>query len=309
MCRRPRGRPGVSYFALMRRAGRCVRIIGRHTFGMAKTPSSPLPAIPTVTTIDGVVEAIGSIVDWSISVSSRLGYFAALYKRITTAIGTAASQGKFEDAARMQRFDVTFASRYFDALNGYFHPHQYAKPTRSWRATFDAASRPEPIILQHMWAGVNAHIELDLGIAAQTVAPGANLAALHNDFNTVNAVLASQVSGVVNELDDLSPALAAIYRVLTGNEIFLIDEAVKTLRDSAWRFASILALEPGFAHPITILARDCEVSIQGRLIYDTPGLAREIVAAIAARESRDIVKNIRELSEIATTPAPIKTVL
>jgi hypothetical protein len=284
-------------------------ILGRHTFGMVKTPSSLLPPIPTVTTIDGVVEAIGSIVDWSISVSSRLGYFAALYKRITTAIGTAVSQGKFEDAHRMQRLDVTFATRYFDALNGYFHPHQFAKPTRSWRVTFDAASRPEPIILQHMLAGVNAHIELDLGIAAQIVAPGANLAALHNDFNTVNAVLASQVSGVVDDLDELSPALAATYRVLTGNEIFLIDEAVKTLRDSAWRFARVLALEPAFAHPITIWARDCEVSTQGQLIYDTPGLTGQIVASIAARESRDIVKNIRELNEIAATPAPIKTIL
>ena len=139
-----------------------------------------------------------------------------------------------------------------------------------------------------------------------------NLAALHNDFNTVNAVLASQVSGVVDDLDELSPALAAIYRVLTGNEIFLIDEAVKTLRDSAWRFATILALEPAFAHPITIWARDCEVSTQVQLIYDAPGmigLLKGIVASIAARESRDIVKNIRELNEIAATPAPIKTVL
>ena len=178
--------------------------------------------------------------------------------------------------------------------------------------TFDAASRPEPIILQHMLAGVNAHIELDLGIAAQTVAPGVNLAALHNDFNTVNAVLASQVSGVVNDLDELSPVLAALYRVLTGNEIFLIDEAVKTLRDSALTFARILALEPGLAHPVTIWARDQKVSTQAELIYDAPGLIgllKEIVASIAARESRDVVKNIRELNEIAATPAPIKTTL
>ena len=104
-----------------------------HTFGVATT-SPPLPPIPTVTTIDGVVEAIGSIIDWSISVSSRLGYFAAMYKRITIAIGTAVSQGEFQDGPRMQRFDVAFATRYFDALNGYFHPTQFAKPTRSWRA-------------------------------------------------------------------------------------------------------------------------------------------------------------------------------
>ena len=273
---------------------------------------TPLPPIPTVTAIDGVVQAIDSIIDRSISVSSRLGYFAALYKRITIAIGAAVLQGKFEDAQRMQRFDVIFATRYFDALNGYFHPDQFAKPTRSWRLTFDAASRPEPIILQHMLAGVNTHIDLDLGIAAQTAAPRGNPAALHNDFNTVNAVLASQVSGVVGDLDELSPALAALYRVLSDNEIFLIDEAVKTLRDSAWRFATVLAFEPAFIRPITVWARDCEVSTQVQLIYDAPGmmgLLKGIVASIAAAESRDIVKNIRELNEIAATPAPTKTVL
>ena len=273
---------------------------------------TPLPPIPTVTEIDGVVQAIDSIIDWSISVSSRLGYFAALYKRITIAIGAAVLQGKFEDAQRMQRFDVIFATRYFDALNGYFHPDQFAKPTRSWRLTFDAASRPEPIILQHMLAGVNTHIDLDLGIAAQTAAPRGNPAALHNDFNTVNAVLASQVSGVVGDLDELSPALAALYRVMSDNEIFLIDEAVKTLRDSAWRFATVLAFEPAFVRPITVWARDCEVSTQVQLIYDAPGmmgLLKGIVASIAAAESRDIVKNIRELNEIAATPAPTKTVL
>ena len=232
-----------------------------------------------------------------------------MYKRITIAIGTAVSQGEFQDGPRMQRFDVAFATRYFDALNGYFHPTQFAKPTRSWRVTFDAASRPEPIILQHLLAGVDAHIDLDLGIAAQTVAPGGKLEALHNDFNTVNAVLASQVSGVVNDLNELSPALADLYQVLTNNEIFLIDEAVKTLRDSAWIFARILALEPGIAHPVTIWARDQKVSAQTELIYDAPGLLEEIVASIAARESRDVVKNIRELNEIAATPAPIKTTL
>jgi hypothetical protein len=107
----------------------------------------------------------------------------------------------------------------------------------------------------------------------------------------------------------LSPVLADIYHVLTSNEIFLIDEAVKTLRDSAWTFATILALEPGLAHPATIWARDEKVSAQGELIYDPPGLIglpQDIVASIAARESRDVVKNIRALNEIAATPAPVK---
>jgi hypothetical protein len=33
------------------------------------------------------------------------------------------------------------------------------------------------------------------------------------------------------------------------------------------------------------------------------------VSAIAARESRDVVKNLRVLDRIASTPAPIRTVM
>ncbi len=121
------------------------------------------------------------------------GYFAALYKRITIAVAVAVKNGAFEDGPRMELFDAKFASRYFDALNGYFHPNEFPRPTRSWQKTFDAPDRDDLIILQHMLAGVNAHIDLDLGIAAQNIAPAMKLPTLHKDFNTINAVLASQV--------------------------------------------------------------------------------------------------------------------
>jgi hypothetical protein len=278
--------------------------------GETETPLPPAP-IPKVTKLDEVVEAIESIIEWSIRASSRLGYFAALYKRITIAVRTAVEQGAFEDGPRMERLDVTFASRYFDALNGYFHSNQYPEPTRSWQVTFAEASRAEPIILQHMLGGVNVHIALDLGIAAQTISPGAQLPKLKQDFNKINAVLASQVNGIVADIDQLSPALAELYAVLMNNEILLINEAVAAFRDSAWRFAAILSLEPGFARPLTICARDRQVAGQAELIYDPPrlvGLIGSIVRAIAARESRDIVHNIQVLDEIASTPAPITTI-
>ena len=272
----------------------------------------PLAPIPAVTTIAEAVEAIQSIVDWSIAASSRLGYFAALYKRITIAVGTAVAEGAFEDGPRMARLDVAFASRYFDAVNGHFHPGDFPKPTRSWRVTFDAATRPGPIVLQHMLAGVNAHIALDLGIAAQSIAPPTRINSLHEDFNRINAVLASQVNGVIEDINEISPALADVYAVLMHHEIFVINEAVKAFRDSAWRFATVLALEPGFARPATIWARDRQVARQAELMYDPPGLIGVIesaVRAVAVRESRDTVKNIQALDNIASTPAPISTSL
>lgn len=267
----------------------------------------PLPPIAGVTTIDQVVDAIQTIVDWSKQNQSRLGYFAALYKRITIAIRTAIAEGKFEDGPRLQRLDVTFASRYFAALNGYFHPGTYPKPSHCWQVAFDGALHEEPIIIQHMLAGVNAHIDLDLGIAAEQTSPGFELPTLHADFNTVNAVLASQVSGVVDEIDELSPVLADIYDLLMKNEIDLITDSLKIFRDAAWRFATILAAEIPPLHPPTIMLRDLEVAKFGTLILYPPPLLAAVAGAIGARESRDVVHNIEVLDAMASTPAPIKT--
>ncbi|WP_396916445.1 DUF5995 family protein, partial [Mycolicibacterium sp.] len=197
-------------------------------------------------------------------------------------------------------------------VNGYFHPDRFPKPTRSWRVTFDAVDSREPIMLQHMLAGINAHIGLDLGIAAAALLPRARLWELKTDFDRINAVLASQVNGIVVDINELSPALADVYAVLMDNQIFLINEAVRTLREDAWRFATLLALQPGFTRPLTVRIRDHHVAGQGSLIYRPPGVVGLIqwaVKAVAERESRDVVRNIKVLDEIACAPAPIATAL
>jgi Family of unknown function (DUF5995) len=278
---------------------------------MVAMPPPPAP-FPPMSRLDAVLSALDSVIEWAIAGSSRLGYFAALYKRITIAVAIAVKNGVFEDGPRMERFDAEFASRYFDALNGYFHPKEFARPTRSWQKTFDAADRDDLIILQHMLAGVNAHIDLDLGIVAQNIAPALKLPTLHDDFNTINAVLASQVEGLVDDINLLSPDLGELYQILADHEIFLINQAIAAMRDSAWRFAIVLAFVPGFARLTTIWARDRKVAAQAELIYHPPGVIGLIQATldeIAERESRDVVHNIQVLNEIASKPAPIKTTL
>ena len=121
---------------------------------------TPLPPITNINSIDDVIAAIQNIIDWSIANQSRLGYFAALYRRITIAIKQAIAENAFQNGPRMERLDVIFASRYFAALNGYFHPQAYPPPSHCWRVAFDGVTHPEPIIVQHMLAGVNAHIDL-----------------------------------------------------------------------------------------------------------------------------------------------------
>ncbi|MFW0794694.1 DUF5995 family protein [Gordonia sp. CPCC 205515] len=269
------------------------------------TSTGPAP-IPPVATIDDVVAALDGIIEWAGSRPSRLGYFAALYKRITLAVQTAIADDVFDDGPRMERLDVVFAARYLDAVNGRFHPGQFPTPTRSWRTTFDHADDTDPILVQHMLSGITSHIGLDLGIATVKVAGRRGLPAMRRDYDRINAVIAGQVSAVITEINDLSPALADIYAVLQQNQIFVINEAVVAFRDSAWRFASVLALTPGFLWGPAILARDLQVAHQSALIFDPPGFAIDVaVDAIAARESRDVAHNIAVLDELAEVPVPI----
>jgi hypothetical protein len=117
---------------------------------------------------------------------------------------------------------------------------------------------------------------------------------------------------VIDDINQLSPELAELYQCLADNEIFLINQAVAAMRDSAWRFAMVLAVIPGFTRPLTIWVRDRKVAAQAELIYHPPGLIGLIQATvdeIAERESRDVVRNIQVLNEIASKPAPIKTKL
>ena len=52
------------------------------------------------TTVDGVIEQLETIIDESIASQSRLGYFAALYKRMTMAVRDGIRDGKFQDVTR-----------------------------------------------------------------------------------------------------------------------------------------------------------------------------------------------------------------
>src|SRR6185436_6911969 len=103
----------------------------------------------------------------------------------------------------------------------------------------------------------------------------------------------------------LSPVLADIYDVLMQHELDLIAEGLVIVRNRAWAFASLLAKEPSILHGATSDVHDLEVAGLGKLILHPPGFLETIVEVIAARESRDIVKNIQTLDAIANTPAPM----
>ncbi len=254
----------------------------------------PLPPIPAVHTIDEVLDAIEVILQWSLVNESRLGYFAALYKRITLAIRK--NLPGFQDPARMERLDATFASRYFEALNAWFDPINAPPLTHAWRVAFQASSLARPIIVQHLIAGVSPHIGLDLGIAAATVSPGTALPSLQADFNKVNAVLAGEVKGVLDELDELSPVMAEVYDVFAKYEMDAIDRMLDFTRAEAWEFAMQLALLDAQGQQQAIAGRDVEIANAAAKIVSPPELIARMFEAVWLLESHNVTKIIETLN-------------
>jgi hypothetical protein len=246
-----------------------------------------LSVLPT--TIDGVIDCLQSIIDDSIKTGSRLGYFAALYKRMTMAIRDGMRTGRFQDNARIERLDVTFATRYLVTRDQYFAGELHGQ---SWLQAYEAANSPKLTVLQQLLIGINPHIMIDLGVAAARTCPGDQLAGLETDFNTVNAIILSLFPIIDEELDELSPFERFVDHSFLG---FLKDKAIDLSidegRKSSWGFANKLAYLDLPAQAIAIGHRDLEGLALGACILKDP------FAAIARkRESTDVVHNIQVLN-------------
>lgn len=240
-------------------------------------------------TIDGVIARLEAIIRDCTARGDRLGYFAALYNRVTQAVREGIARGEFQDGPRMERLDVTFAGRYLAAYDAY---RAGEVPSRSWLRAFEAAADPRPIVLQHLLAGMNAHINLDLGVAAARTCPGAELAELRGDFDRINDVLASLTPVVEAEVDGLSPDVAALARLAPRLELRLVGFAMDDAREAAWKFAGELApLALGDQVPL-MARRDAEAALLADAVLHD-GL---VIRAIRARESSDVARNVEALA-------------
>ena len=244
-------------------------------------------------TIDQVIERLTAIVEESKADRSRLGYFAALYRKVTIQVKQRVEEGYFADGPRMQRLDVIFASRYLDAFDQY---RSGGTPTRSWLFAFEVSEQWWPIVLQHLLLGMNAHINLDLGIAAARTVPPEQLPDLQGDFNKINTILASLVGGVQDRLAQIWVTLRLLNRHLGSVETSIINFSMKEARDHAWSVALRVAPLNETAQAFEITQLDSDVLKLARLVRH-PGVAGGLVTkTIRAGERGTIPRIIDVLS-------------
>ncbi len=184
--------------------------------------------------IDEVLAQLDAIIDWSTASQSRLGYFPALYRKVTLQVQKGISKGDFEDGDRMERLDVIFANRYLKAFDQYLNG---ADPSSVWDFAFKVSDQWWPIVLQHLLLGMNAHINLDLGIAAARTVEADSLPGLQGDFNKINEVLASLVGGVQEELERIWAPYRILNRALGRVDSAIINFSMGKARDQAWSVA------------------------------------------------------------------------
>ena len=242
-------------------------------------------------TIDQVIQQLDDIIDWSIRNNSRLGYFAALYRKVTLNVKSGISGGFFEDGDRMERLDVIFANRYLEA----FEQNQRDIATsRSWQLAFEAANSWWPIVLQHLLLGMNAHINLDLGIAAAHTSPGGNIHALKADFNRINEILASLVEGVQRDLAQVWPMLRLLDFIGGKADEAVANFSIEKARDHAWRVAEELASLAPSDQKFKIDTLDRGIVAVGRLIRH-PGIIIGTVNKIVRVGERGSVPKIIDM--------------
>ncbi|MCB9761831.1 MAG: hypothetical protein H6739_18520 [Alphaproteobacteria bacterium] len=249
-------------------------------------------------TIDQLLTRMDDIVDDCLLGASRLGFFAALYRRVTRTIHDLLGKDYFDDDARMEHLDVVFAGRWLAAVDDYVRRGPGC--TAPWTVAIDAVADRRLIILQHLLVGMNAHIELDLGVACAEVAPGDALASLHADFLRINKVLAVLSPLVEKEIGDLSPAIHLAEKVGRVVEKPIVDTGMLVARTTAWSLAKHLAPLPPAERAPAIADRAAQVARWGRDIVEPPLLARAALEAIEVVESNDVRAIIRRLSQART---------
>ena len=259
--------------------------------------SSPFdPTLPE--DIAGVLARFEAILAWSRQHRSRLGYFAALYRGVTLGVRNDLATGTFDDPQAAERLAIRFAGRYFEALAGRFGT---APPAHAWQASFDAAERWLPTVSQHLLLGINAHINLDLGIAAARTLADASLT--RADFERVNERLLGMIDEVQTRLARIWPLLRLLDRLAGRLDEALIGATLVQLRAGAWTFAQQLHAAAAGDEGALIAERDRHVAGIGLAIARPKPLLRLALGLVRLGELRS-VSGVIDLLEAQSRRAP-----
>ena len=246
-------------------------------------------------TIEEVLEKLDNIIIWAKENKSPAGYFACTYKSMKSKILKEVQLKKFEDNTRMVLFDVDFAERYLIALENY---QKLGKCSNSWHITFEATKNKNLLILQHIFLGMNAHINLDLGISAASILPYRKINPLKNDFEKINTIISSISQNVQDSLNKICYPVELIDKISNGQDNAILDFAINKARETSWATAVISSNTPNFLKKSVFNIVDYAAAKVAIQILHPKLLSSNLAKELKNYESSDVVKNIEILEKI-----------
>jgi hypothetical protein len=247
------------------------------------------------TSLDDTIERLDLILDESRERGTYLGVFPAMYRSVTAAVLDAVrSGGFFDDDERIEYLTVTFAGLYLDAFDAYKEGDHLVG---CWREAFVIAeSHRKRMILQHLILGMNAHINLDLGIATSGAAPR-RLPSIWADFIRVNEILFQILDRLQDGLGNVSPRVSLLDRLGGPLDESFMRIGIRTARDLAWHFAH--RLDDTADQAALIAERDRDVAFLGRTLTRIWSPVDLVGRIISAAETTDVGTIIDALSSRA----------
>ncbi len=244
-------------------------------------------------TIEDVLVRMDQIVEECKKQQSRIGYFAILYRQVTRRVRDGILAGEFEDNPRMEVLDVLFAKRFIDAYELW---KAGQKPTESWRLAFEASKNSGHLVLQHLFLGINAHINLDLGIAASETMAGKDINGIKGDFDKINSVLAELVDGVKANIGVISPIFGLVIPLAKGKDELLLNFSIQLARDGAWKYAGEYHSDSD--KEFQIQDRDKNISILAKKLINPGKLLGFLIKIVAFAEWKSVSETMDQLDQV-----------
>ena len=206
-----------------------------HTHNEVTMMSSLIGAVGTIEDVISTMRAI----DRALPDNDGVKWFNFLYLNVTVALRDAAPS--WNDWPFLERFDVMFASLYFDAIVSW--EQERAKTPHSWRPLLRARFESGRAPIQFALSGMNAHINHDLAITLDRMAaieggyPSRD-SARFRDFTGVNDILAGREVALREQLT--TGHAGAIDRAFGDLDSVIMMWNVRKARESAWTNGELL---------------------------------------------------------------------
>lgn len=253
--------------------------------------TQPDPVTPDES-IQDVLKEMQTVLATTQSKEDKRGYFAAIYQAETVHVRDAIDQGRFARPDLIESLAVKFARRYLDA----FYAYDEHKPlTKAWYVAFDAANRPQPCVLQHIMMGINAHINLDLGLSVAETVPKGQLGLLTEDFDRVNILIGEMTDVIQDRIGEVAPWMRWVDRMGGRLDEFFFRKVVNLSRNRAWNIAEQAQATDSLEYNMMIDKLDNTVYTMGKTILRPAPVTRTLLSVARLREQGSVAHIIDAL--------------